>query len=55
VLTDVLERARSIQDQSNKRRKRTTNNSGIPTALVLMQFEGGGTSAPAAAERPGAG
>src|SRR3954470_14040377 len=40
ALAGLLERARTIQEQSNKRRKRATNG-GIPTALVLMQFEGG--------------
>jgi hypothetical protein len=47
VLADVLERARSIQEESNMRRKRS-DNGGIPTALVLMQFEGGGTGGGAA-------
>jgi DNA-binding transcriptional ArsR family regulator len=50
VLSDVLERARSIQEQSNKRRKRS-DNGGIATALVLMQFEGGGTGASAGAAK----
>ena len=40
VLADVLERARRIQEDSNKRRKRA-DDAPIPTALVLMQFEGG--------------
>jgi DNA-binding transcriptional ArsR family regulator len=53
VLIDVLERARGIQEQSNKRRKRAPNG-GIPTALVLMQFEGGGAGAEAAQHAPGA-
>jgi DNA-binding transcriptional ArsR family regulator len=44
VLADVLERARTIQDQSNKRRKRSDDDV-IPTALVLMQFEGGSVGA----------
>ena len=44
VLADVLERARRIQEDSNKRRKRA-DAAPIPTALVLMQFEGGGTPA----------
>ena len=43
LLSDVLERARHLQEQSNKRRKRS-NGGTIPTALVVMQFEGGGTS-----------
>jgi DNA-binding transcriptional ArsR family regulator len=42
VLADVAERARAIQEQSNKRRKRT-DSAPIATALVLMQFEGAGT------------
>jgi DNA-binding transcriptional ArsR family regulator len=44
VLADVLERARRIQEDSNKRRKRA-DTVPIPTALVLMQFEGGRTPA----------
>jgi DNA-binding transcriptional ArsR family regulator len=40
MLSDVLERARRVQEQSNKRRKRS-DGEAIPTALVLMQFEGG--------------
>jgi DNA-binding transcriptional ArsR family regulator len=44
VLADVLERARRIQEDSNKRRKRA-DAAAIPTALVLMQFEGGRTPA----------
>jgi DNA-binding transcriptional ArsR family regulator len=43
MLSDVLERARRLQEQSNKRRKRS-DGAAIPTALVLMQFEGGGAS-----------
>jgi DNA-binding transcriptional ArsR family regulator len=39
VLSGVLERARSIQEQSNKRGK-AANSQSISTALVLMQFEG---------------
>ena len=50
VLSDVLERARSIQEQSNKRRKRSENGA-IPTSLVLMQFEGGNTGASAGAAK----
>jgi DNA-binding transcriptional ArsR family regulator len=50
VLADVAERARAIQEQSNKRRKRA-DSAPIATALVLMQFEGAGTrgAKPAAA------
>src|SRR3954452_632932 len=44
VLAEVLERARAIQDQSNKRRKRSDEDV-VPTALVLMQFEGGNVGA----------
>src|SRR3954464_11650594 len=44
VLAEVFERARAIQDQSNKRRKRSDENV-VPTALVLMQFEGGNVGA----------
>ena len=43
MLSDVLERARRLQEQSNKRRKRA-DGAAIPTALVLMQFEGGAAS-----------
>jgi DNA-binding transcriptional ArsR family regulator len=48
VLSEVIARARSIQEQSNKRRKRVENGV-IPTALVLMQFEGGSAGAGAGA------
>jgi DNA-binding transcriptional ArsR family regulator len=44
MLSDVMDRARRLQEQSNKRLKRAEG-STIPTALVLMQFEGAGTSA----------
>jgi DNA-binding transcriptional ArsR family regulator len=44
ILSDVMDRARRLQEQSNKRTKRSDGTT-IPTALVLMQFEGGGTSA----------
>jgi DNA-binding transcriptional ArsR family regulator len=44
VLANVLERARRIQEDSNKRSKRA-DAAPIPTALVLMQFEGGRTPA----------
>jgi DNA-binding transcriptional ArsR family regulator len=44
MLSDVMDRARRLQEQSNKRMKRSEGTT-IPTALVLMQFEGGGTSA----------
>ena len=40
LLTDLLERARDVQEQSNKRRKRSTQDA-VATTLVLMQFEGG--------------
>jgi DNA-binding transcriptional ArsR family regulator len=40
LLSQLLERAREVQEQSNKRRKRASTDP-IPTALVLMQFEGG--------------
>jgi DNA-binding transcriptional ArsR family regulator len=43
MLSDVLDRARRLQEQSNKRVKRSDGTT-IPTALVLMQFEGGGAS-----------
>src|SRR3954452_10703293 len=43
LLSDAIARARSIQEQSNKRRQRT-DTSVIPTALVLMQFERGGAA-----------
>jgi DNA-binding transcriptional ArsR family regulator len=42
LLADVLERARDIQEQSNKRRKKA-DSAPIATALVLMQFEGAGS------------
>jgi DNA-binding transcriptional ArsR family regulator len=45
MLSDVIARARRLQEQSNKRRKRADGPASIPTALVLMQFEGGGSSA----------
>jgi DNA-binding transcriptional ArsR family regulator len=48
VLSEVLQRARGIQEQSNKRRKRSENGV-IATALVLMQFEGGNANAGAGA------
>jgi hypothetical protein len=40
MLSDLLDRARGIQEQANKRRKRSSQDA-IPTTLVLMQFEGG--------------
>jgi DNA-binding transcriptional ArsR family regulator len=49
LLADVQQRARAIQDQSAKRLKKTRDGSTIPTALALMQFEGG---APEPARRP---
>jgi DNA-binding transcriptional ArsR family regulator len=48
VLAEVLDRARDIQDQSNKRRKKA-DSAAIATALVLMQFEGSATRARRAA------
>jgi hypothetical protein len=42
VLGDVQQRARDIQEQSNKRRERSDAET-IRTALVLMQFECAGT------------
>jgi DNA-binding transcriptional ArsR family regulator len=44
MLADMLDRARRLQEQSNKRMKRS-NGTSISTALVLMQFEGGGAGA----------
>jgi len=44
LLGEVQERARELQEQSNERRERSDDDGGIPTALVLMQFEGGATS-----------
>jgi DNA-binding transcriptional ArsR family regulator len=43
LLSQLLERAREVQEQSNKRRKRTSGDP-IPTALVMMQFEGGSST-----------
>jgi DNA-binding transcriptional ArsR family regulator len=40
LLSNLLERARGLQDETNKRRKGESAGS-IPTTLVLMQFEGG--------------
>src|SRR3954447_17931039 len=48
VLADVVERARDIQEQSTRRRKKG-DTAPISTALVLMQFEGPGTRAKRAA------
>jgi DNA-binding transcriptional ArsR family regulator len=42
VLADVLDRARDIQEKSNKRGKGAAART-ISTALVLMQFEGAGS------------
>jgi DNA-binding transcriptional ArsR family regulator len=55
LLSDVMDRARAIQEQSNRRRK-GSEPAGIPTAVVLMQFESGtasvaGTGAVGAAKR----
>jgi DNA-binding transcriptional ArsR family regulator len=44
LLAEVQQRARQLQQESNKRRE-GSGDGGIPTALVLMQFEGGATSA----------
>jgi DNA-binding transcriptional ArsR family regulator len=48
LLADVQQRARDIQEQSNKRRARNGNGEteAIQTALVLMQFECAGASRP---------
>jgi DNA-binding transcriptional ArsR family regulator len=46
VLTDLERRARAIQDQSAKRLKKAGDSAGIPTALAMMQFEGGMAEAP---------
>jgi DNA-binding transcriptional ArsR family regulator len=43
LLGEVQNRARRLQEESNKRRK-GEKDGGIRTALVLMQFEGGATS-----------
>ena len=48
ALSEVVERARAIQDQSNKRRK-GADDDAIHTALVLMQFEGGNAGSGAGA------
>jgi DNA-binding transcriptional ArsR family regulator len=42
LLANVLERARDIQEKSNKRRQRA-DAPAIATALVMMQFEGPGS------------
>jgi DNA-binding transcriptional ArsR family regulator len=39
LLSNLLERGRSLQDEANRRRKGSDEGS-IPTTLVLMQFEG---------------
>jgi hypothetical protein len=44
LLAEVVQRTRALQDQSNKRRK-DSDAPGIPTALVLMQFENAGAGA----------
>jgi DNA-binding transcriptional ArsR family regulator len=44
MLSDVLERASRLQEQSNKRRNRSAG-AAISTSLVLMQFEGGSAGA----------
>jgi DNA-binding transcriptional ArsR family regulator len=43
VLAEAQQKARAIQEQSNKRRKRAADGETIRTALVLMQFECAGT------------
>jgi DNA-binding transcriptional ArsR family regulator len=44
LLADVQQRAREIQEQSNKRRSGNGDAEAISTALVLMQFECAGAS-----------
>jgi DNA-binding transcriptional ArsR family regulator len=44
ILSDLLERARTVQDGANKRRKRSGQDA-VATLLVLMQFEGGAAAA----------
>jgi DNA-binding transcriptional ArsR family regulator len=46
LLSEVQQRARQLQEQSNKRRERSDNGGGIATSLVLMQFEGGASAPP---------
>jgi DNA-binding transcriptional ArsR family regulator len=43
LLDDVHDQARALQEASNKRRQRSEEE-GVPTTLVLMQFEGGSRS-----------
>jgi DNA-binding transcriptional ArsR family regulator len=50
LLSDVLSRARDLQEEANKRRRRT-GRSAIPTTLVLLQFEGGGAATASRAKR----
>jgi len=42
LLTGLQQRARAIQEQSAKRLKKAGEDAAIPTALALIQFEGGG-------------
>jgi DNA-binding transcriptional ArsR family regulator len=52
LLDGLVEKAREIQEQANKRRKRASaDGNGIRTSLVLMQFESGPTAPPPAAGR----
>ena len=46
LLTDLQQRVRAIQDQSTKRLRRAGDDEGIPTALAMIQFEGGTPEAP---------
>src|SRR4051795_4839182 len=41
LLTDLQHRVRSIQDESSDRLSRAGDGGGIPTALAMIQFEGG--------------
>jgi DNA-binding transcriptional ArsR family regulator len=48
LLDGLVEQARDIQEQANKRRKRASaDGNGIRTSLVLMQFESGPPAPPA--------
>jgi DNA-binding transcriptional ArsR family regulator len=52
LLDGLVEQARDIQEQANKRRKRASaDGNGIRTSLVLMQFESGPPAPPPAAGR----
>jgi DNA-binding transcriptional ArsR family regulator len=50
LLSDVLVRARDLQEDANKRRKRT-GDPPIATTLVLLQFEGAGAASATKAAR----